>query len=968
MNRWRWTLLSLTIVAAFQAPLAAAVAITEDVPVPGGTAALARALGIDPVPDRSRFLFELTRLIYDNADGRNQVATAFLQSLAQPANRRKPTPAAAADGRSELVPVPLSAELWSSAVFHRKVSRDELVMAIVSDRTASLVCHGLAALDDQTLQFIAEHSGILTRLYERSAPAFAAFSSSLHIRANSVVPPGAVGHVQGEPLRQAQGERDAVSALWESVVLEPVTRPDRFVSQLFELNDGRLAYLYDTIGQVDPPRRAFALGFWMKDATQRAARFKVLTTVGTTSYREWHLRTLPFGRSPYDLAMTLLRIDVGPTGAPAPPASGAWWSRVFSGNDVTDESARQTRGAEDDPIDAAWLTEAVGDADVRQRGGRLDQIAFGQRVFGTATADERGDVFVALRAFSRYRMLMVTLDRIGIRKPAVYAGAARHANRLSTIDGHRGFVALAQFQGALALVARMASVRTIDVPGAEAFIEHLVALPVTEDGRYAGAIARWLQADVAARLPVAFDIETTVLTAMSGPSSGEGTPAARVTWEGQQYRLDLGAAELRRLQRVREKQEGLPLDVALDVAAAGRTLATDKVSIDDIQAVVTRLTSLISDVPKRSRQNERDNAPIGLAAAPSVRDALRKAIDELTKAVRNKDVKRAARESETLSELSDELLANALLSIAYAADVGDPDGAVLLAEDVSRRHDFGFGAKDPDLRIRTAWAIPRQDSSPGLPWHITGSLLGLDIGLAPLALRRVNVERVIEAPKLTSNERDAFALSVSVMNPFMLRDADRDVIAGAIERGRARALALRADGGLDTLADEIAMESWRRRAMRWTLDHEPDAVLSMLSLTELLTLGGGRADQLQAWGMSMLASEGCVCSRLALPGRASLLWGRPQLGLTASVVADLNLHVAVTLKELDLPAALAKMILSGAMQDFVDEVKPTDDADWLTLARTARLVPRDRVEDYIAAATAGGPLVPDTGRPIRQVP
>jgi hypothetical protein len=357
-----------------------------------------------------------------------------------------------------------------------------------------------------------------------------------------------------------------------------------------------------------------------------------------------------------------------------------------------------------------------------------------------------------------------------------------------------------------------------------------------------------------------------------------------------------------------------------------------------------------------------------VTAAPSVRDALRKAIDELTRAVRNRDVKHAARESEALRELSDELLASALLSIAYAAEVGDPDGAVLLAEDVSRRHDFGFGAKDPDVRIRTTWSIPRQDTSPGLPWHVTGSLLGLDLALAPLALHRVNVERVLEAPRLTSNERDAFALSVSLLNPFALRDADRDAIAGAIERGRSRALALRPDAGLDAMADEIAMESWRRRAMRWTLDHEPDAVLSMLSLAELLTLGGGRADQLQAWGMSMLASRGCVCSRLALPGRASILWGRPQLGLTASVVADLNLHVAVMLKELHLPAALAKVILSGAMQDFVDEVKPTDDADWLTLARMARLVPRDRVEDYIAAATASGPLVPDTLRLPSQVP
>ena len=40
------------------------------------------------------------------------------------------------------------------------------------------------------------------------------------------------------------------------------------------------------------------------------------------------------------------------------------------------------------------------------------------------------EMFVAVRALSRYRMLMLTLDRIGIRTPAVYAAAARHAARI----------------------------------------------------------------------------------------------------------------------------------------------------------------------------------------------------------------------------------------------------------------------------------------------------------------------------------------------------------------------------------------------------------------------------------------------------------------------------------------------------------------------------------------------------------
>jgi hypothetical protein len=84
--------------------------------------------------------------------------------------------------------------------------------------------------------------------------------------------------------------------------------------------------------------------------------------------------------------------------------------------------------------------------------------------------------------------------------------------------------------------------------------------------------------------------------------------------------------------------------------------------------------------------------------------------------------------------------------------------------------------------------------------------------------------------------------------------------------------------------------------------------------------------------------------------------------MTATVIADLNLHVAMTLRELQLPAALTRVIVSGAVQDFIDHVRPLDDADWLTLARNARTISRDRIEDYLAVATAVGPLVPVDAR------
>ena len=175
----------------------------------------------------------------------------------------------------------------------------------------------------------------------------------------------------------------------------------------------------------------------------------------------------------------------------------------------------------------------------------------------------------------------------------------------------------------------------------------------------------------------------------------------------------------------------------------------------------------------------------------------------------------------------------------------------------------------------------------------------------------------------------------------------------------------------DALADEIRLGGARRRALQWTLAHEPDRLPTMFSLTEMLSLGTpagadrltpGFDSALNAWGMTGLTTAGCVCTRLAPPGQWWLVVGRPQLGVIASAIADLNLHVAIRLKELQMPAALAKPVLAAAMQDFIDEVRPTDAADWLTVSRAARTATREHIEDYLSATTSDGPLVPANTR------
>jgi hypothetical protein len=905
----------------------AAAAVVEEAPVPGGIAAFVQLASIDPAPDRGRFMSETLRILLQNDPQRSpEILAARLK--AQAVAGRKSQVAS-----PEIVPVPLNAGWWSDHVFHRRVTRDELVAAIASDRNAALICYGLTALDDETLAFFDDHGSLVSRLIEKfAAPAFAAFSAGIHVRGGRVV-----------------AVPDEATALWEPVVLEKMARPERFLELLFTTAEGRIAYLFDTVAQLDPARRAFALGLWMPDA-QRLERFRLLATIGVNAFREWHVRTMPLGRASYDLGMLLARVDATDSGAPATPWTRGFWAHALLGRDAA-------AGEDEQRIDAFWLVDAIGATDVRQRSERQDQFAFAQRLGRLVTAasdQDLADLQLAIRNFARFRMLMVTLERIGVRTPAVYGAAVRQASRLTSIEGRRGFLLQAQLQGALALVARAAAVRSIDTPTAETLAQKLFATPVTDDGRFNGAVAAWLRETLLRAVPRAADADTAIITALAGGPSADSVRATTVTWEGQQYRLDLGAAERQRLREVREKQDAIPIDLVLAVNAAARQIVADPTAS---AALLEQLAEMADRIPRRLRDREIENVAAGIAPGPDHQEALKKAIDDETKALKARDAKRASRVADGLVELADDMLASSLLSFAYAVHVGDPDGTVLLAEDVSRRHDFGFGIRDSDVRSKTAWATPREEILPNVPWHVTGSLLGLDIALAPLSLRRVSMEGVLEAPRLIAPEREAFALSVSLMNPYVLRDADRDAIADAISRGTRRAQAMDVRT-VDAIADELGLDGSRRRALRWTVVHEPARALSMLSLSELLVLGGARPDRFAAWGVAISGPFGCVCTQVTTPARWAPMARRPQLGLIAALISDVNLHVAVMLKQLQLPAALARVVAAAAVQDLIDSVKPTDPGDWLSLARAARSTPRERMEDYVAAATATGPLIP----------
>jgi hypothetical protein len=213
---------------------------------------------------------------------------------------------------------------------------------------------------------------------------------------------------------------------------------------------------------------------------------------------------------------------------------------------------------------------------------------------------------------------------------------------------------------------------------------------------------------------------------------------------------------------------------------------------------------------------------------------------------------------------------------------------------------------------------------------------------------------------MLSNHRQAFVMGLGLLNGFALRDADRESMVSAMTRGQRRIAALTPVGrDVAGVIEEIAMDGWRARALRWTLVHAPDRVGALFSMTELLHLGGGAQLDIHAWGTSGLDTFGCLCTHVPPPRLRTALVGRHQLGLLPATVPDLNLRIAMALHELRLPAPLTKHVLEAALHDFLLDVNPMHFDDWLAFVRGARAVRRERIEDYLAAAAAAdGPLTP----------
>ena len=314
-----------------------------------------------------------------------------------------------------------------------------------------------------------------------------------------------------------------------------------------------------------------------------------------------------------------------------------------------------------------------------------------------------------------------------------------------------------------------------------------------------------------------------------------------------------------------------------------------------------------------------------------------------------------------LAGSNDALVAEALLVLIYSPALGDPEGPALLGGDIAQRHAFGVEGAAGLRRDLLAWSLPREQVGDGSPWHIEGSLLGLDIALARLALRRLSDDDMPVAPTINLNDQLTLAKTARVLNPNDLRDADRDRIVEAIGRGRQRVAAAGANhAAVLALADEAGLSAAVRQTLPWTLIRTPELVPALFGLRDFMWLGRPDlpVETLQHWGVYTEALHNRLKTAMPGPSQWENVSGRADGGLIATQLPDLTLRMAEETVRLKLPAQLIPGLLTFATQDFWHDVESRFPDDWPAMARQALALSPSRVEDYVAALAGDGPLRP----------
>ena len=351
-----------------------------------------------------------------------------------------------------------------------------------------------------------------------------------------------------------------------------------------------------------------------------------------------------------------------------------------------------------------------------------------------------------------------------------------------------------------------------------------------------------------------------------------------MTWEAQQYRVDVAAPEMARLTEVRGLQAGNTLDTALALCRIGATLAAS----DSLARRARPRRRSTSFAPRSSRSSPASGPR--RSPPPDLASLSEQAARDLARVRARGDLKRLGAIATRLGPAEDAALADVLTSLLYAVWLGDPQGQAFLAGNVARRHDYGVRLMSGAGRDETPWQIPsrpRATASPGTCaapcWASTS---------AWLAWRCVGHGSTdpTDQPTLNDSDRRTMMLGWRDQRRSISIRPRRDASAAVAAGGRAIA---GSPHRLDQRARGSQPRGRRRQAIAWASAHTPEQVAGAADADRAVLLGRPADVRLPAaWGAADTPRSGCFCLAFPSPPRCTGTWAGLVQGLLTSRTTD----------------------------------------------------------------------------------
>ncbi len=885
----------------------------SDLALPGGLAAARTALGDRTSASAALFLGELIERFYNtpkqtdaNQDARFQAFMSYLERAA-----------AATGGPSDPLPLPITPDWWVHTVLAGRSTPSTLLVDILKSRDAALMYRALLTFDDDTRTWFAEHPALVHEVVAGRGALLVLAAPGIRVSGGRVLVPGG----------------DEVRTAWEGIVGASAVNPEAFLRAVITQDAGMVAYFYGRMGRM-PARSVAALLATAGDSDHEGLGrlYRVYRRAGA----EWRPASRPFAVMPQDPSLLVGELPLDDAGRIAVPGGPAFWERIF---DMPGGVSALGRESEDrfggETTDASWLADQVYRNGVGAARVRTQQVLLACRLLSRRVEARSADVMVTIAALPHYPALVLSLERLGVTDPAVYRGAVLRAVALLGVhDVAAQGRSVAQFQSVLALLIQARRAGAIGAGEASRLVASVSEIPLGAGGDYEGRVAAWVDAHLrplASRPASAGGVDGDIL-GWCTTRAGAGTPLG-VAWEGTRYRVDTGFADARRIANVRGERPLRALGQAWSVLALA--------AAPSAPAGATELADLDAIVSSSADDAEYFGAPDLSAVAADARAALRGRRDRAAGALRR---------------FADALLARGLMDLAYAVALGGGDGRVILSGEAASRHDLGIGRFEVD-GAPAAWQFPTPAARARGVWHLEGALVGLDLCLADSWLRRRSERPPAAAPTMDRNDRRALAEAVPLMVPATLSDVDRDRIAAALHRGRAR-LASAAPDEIAAIASVMPLGAVRRGVWGWAVSHGRAYFEPLVWLRDQLALGGDGAAWPDAWGAPSRPRDSGL--RLEFPPRPPDDYtGHLSSGILMSAVPDINLRLAEWLAVLHMPASLLPAVLAAATLDVIDGSPTRYTDDLRSIAERVEGITLDDVEQYLALLTTDGPLVPD---------